>query len=90
MIKCPNCQTELFRADKQRNESPGVIVVRLTCAKCGHRLQVWVENAAIKELAKEIKAYNERLHDHNNTIQNIIDYETKSWWRKLLGGRWMQ
>jgi transcription elongation factor Elf1 len=89
MITCTNCKSETFKAEKLKSE-PGAMIVRLTCAKCGHRVQVWIENAALKELTKEIEAYNEIQHGLNETIQMVIDYESKSWWRKLLGGRWVQ
>jgi len=89
MITCTNCKSEVFKAEKLKSEH-GTITVRLTCAKCGHRVQVWIENAALKELVKEIKAYNEIQHGLSETIQMVIDYESKSWWRKILGGRWVE
>lgn len=92
MITCPNCKSELFKAEKLKSEL-GAIMVRLTCSKCGHRLQVWIENATVKGMTKEIKAYNEKLLETNRILQGIIDIQrliynkSRPWWKKLLEGR---
>lgn len=84
MITCTNCKSELFKAEKLLTETHGVIVVRLTCAKCGHRLQVWIENAEIKEMRKEIKEYNEKLDALNGMFQGFLVRKDIPWWKKLF------